>query len=205
MEMRSASLTEDETVARDEAALIQRCREGDLAAYGPLVREYQDRVYNLCLRMCGHRAEAEDLAQEAFVRAMESIGRFDGRARFYTWLFRIAVNVVISARRKSRRSTTFSIDGHDEDAQSSASPRLASDVEPPDESAEKREKKEFVLEALASLDEEYRCVITLRDVESFGYDEIAEILEVPIGTVKSRLHRARLALRKKLMPMLKTN
>lgn len=197
----------DEQASCDEAALIRRCQDGDLAAYDPLVRRYQDRVFNVCWRMCGHRAEAEDLTQEAFVRAMESIGRFDGRAKFYTWLFRIAVNVVISARRKSKRASTFSIDtpnSRDGDELSSSGGRLVSEVDPPEARAMDREREHIVLEALASLDEEHRCVVTLRDLESFGYDEIADILEVPIGTVKSRLHRARLALREKLAPVLET-
>ncbi len=194
-------------VALDEADLIERCRHGDTTAYGRLVREYQDRVFNVCWRMCGNRADAEDLTQEAFVKALMSIGRFDGRSRFYTWLFRIAVNLTISALRKKKRRPTQSLDagGSKRDGEDSG-PRLvdglASNDDRPEERVMDRETQGIVLEALGSLEEEYRCVITLRDLESFSYEEIADILEVPTGTIKSRLHRARLALRRKLGPIL---
>jgi len=157
--------------------------------------------------MCGNRADAEDLTQEAFVKALMSIGRFDGRSRFYTWLFRIAVNLTISALRKKKRRPTQSLDagGSKRDGEDSG-PRLvdglASNEDRPEERVMDRETQGIVLEALGSLEEEYRCVITLRDLESFSYEEIADILEVPTGTIKSRLHRARLALRRKLGPIL---
>lgn len=194
-------------VAFDEADLVERCRHGDTTAYGRLVRRYQDRVFNVCWRMCGNRADAEDLTQEAFVKALMSIGRFDGRSRFYTWLFRIAVNLTISARRKEKRRATQSLDagGSTRDGEDSGSrpiDGLASHEDRPEEQVSDRETQEIVLEALRSLDEEYRSIVTLRDLESFSYEEIADILEVPAGTVKSRLHRARLALRRKLGPIL---
>ena len=208
MKLGGPSLEADETpLPCEEADLIRECQRGNTAAYGPLVTLYQDRVFNLCWRMCGNRSDAEDLTQEAFIKAFEALGRFDGRSRFYTWLFRIAVNLVISARRKDKRARVFSIDARVSDDDENGAPthaeRLASDDPSPDQQAVDREQQRFVLEALASLDDEQRSVVTLRDLESFSYDEIAEILEVPTGTVKSRLHRARLALSEKLSPILK--
>jgi len=203
---------ENTASAREDAVLIAQCQDGQTASYGELVRKYQDRVFNLCLRMCGHRAEAEDLTQEAFVRALQSIDRFDGRSGFYTWLFRIAVNLVLSARRKKSRRMTFSLDATvgpgrsgpssaPADAQTHAQ-RLVTASDPPDARLLGAERAQLVAQALASIEEEHRCVVILRDMESLGYHEIAEILQVPVGTVKSRLHRARLALREKLSPIL---
>ncbi|MFQ5430206.1 MAG: sigma-70 family RNA polymerase sigma factor [Phycisphaerae bacterium] len=191
----------------EEEEWVRRCRAGDTTAYAPLVRRYQDRIFNVCWRMCGNRTDAEDLAQEAFVRALQAIGRFDARSRFYTWLFRIAVNLVISDRRKRTRARLGSSErdraNREAEGRPAADPqdRLASRDSPPDVRAADRERHARVLEALGALDEVHRTVVVLRDVESFGYDEIAEILEVPVGTVKSRLHRARLALREELTPL----
>ena len=190
----------------DDAALIEQCRLGNTAAYGDLVAKYQDRVFNVCWRMCGNRADAEDLTQEAFVKALSSIQRFAGRSGFYTWIFRIAVNLALSARRKGKRRMTLSLDAADPSGNraSSHAERIASSEVPPDRRAADRERQEIVTAALASLDEQQRSIVILRDLEGFGYDEIAEMIDVPIGTVKSRLHRARLALRDKLMPILGT-
>ena len=192
----------------EEATLVERCRRGDSAAFGQLVVSCQDRVFNTCWRMCGNRADAEDLTQEAFVKAFQSIGRFDGRSRFYTWVFRIAVNLAISARRKDRRAVVSSLDEvRDASGQErSASPvqRLASRDGSPELLACGREQAAIVMQALEGLDGEHRAVVILRDLESLGYDEIAEILDIPPGTVKSRLHRARVALREALSPILET-
>ncbi|HWL94508.1 MAG TPA: sigma-70 family RNA polymerase sigma factor [Phycisphaerae bacterium] len=190
----------------DDAALIVACRAGEMRAYGLLVRRYQDRVFNLCWRMCGNRDDAEDFTQEAFVKALQSIDRFADRSRFYTWLFRIAVNVVITARRQSGRRRTFSLEG-DADSNSdgrsdSYRPALASNDPRPEDRAMQSEHQGLVLEALNGLDEGHRTVLVLRDMESLGYDEIADILSVPAGTVKSRIHRARTALRDALEPLL---
>lgn len=189
-----------------EAELIALVRAGDTAAYSELVRTYQDRVYGLCLRMCRNASDAEDLAQEAFVRAYHSLAKFDGRARFYTWLFRIAVNVTISERRRAARKplklATDLARSDGSDASTVGGLRQAEDAGPrAEEYAMRKEQTEIVLAALAELDEEQRCIVTLRDMQSLGYDEIAEVMDIPIGTVKSRLHRARLALRRRLSPL----
>jgi len=196
----------------EDAELVEQCRGGDSAAFGRLVVKYQDRVFNTCWRLCGNRADAEDLTQEAFVRALQSIDGFGGRSKFYTWVFRIAVNLAISVRRKKKRAACYSLDQGREGIHgpagsgngTSASPanRLATPGGTPQEQASDREREAIVMEALAGLEEEHRAVVILRDLESFGYEEIAEILGVPTGTVKSRLHRARLALREKLAPIL---
>ena len=189
----------------EEADLVGRCRGGDRAAFGSLVALYQDRVYNLCLRMCGNASDAEDYAQEAFIKAMRAIDRFDGQSRLYTWLFRIAVNTVISGRRKGGGATIRSLDeggpAGGDSGQSSIRDRLAASQVGPADEASLREEHAIVLSALAELDEDHRAAVVLRDVESLDYAEIAEVLGVAVGTVKSRLHRARMALRERLRPM----
>ncbi|MCB9852952.1 MAG: sigma-70 family RNA polymerase sigma factor [Phycisphaerales bacterium] len=192
--------------AEREAELIALVRAGDTAAYAELVRTYQDRVFGLCFRMCRNASDAEDLAQEAFVRAYHSLASFDGRARFYTWLFRIAVNVSISERRRAaRRPLRLATDLAGSDGtDNSAAGMLQQDEDcgpRAEDHAMRKEQTEIVLAALAELDEEQRCIVTLRDMQSLGYDEIAEVMDIPIGTVKSRLHRARLALRRRLSPL----
>lgn len=190
--------------ALEEGRWIEATRKGDGSAFGRLAERYQDRVFNVCLRIVGGRAAAEDLTQEAFLKAFASITRFDGRAAFYTWLYRIAVNLCMSAKRKGSR-TSYSLDADRSPADRRAGRAGDGLTDPscsPHDAAERREQHELVLAALAELDDDHRAVVILRDIESLDYAEIAEILKVPAGTVKSRLHRARLALRERLASIL---
>jgi RNA polymerase sigma-70 factor (ECF subfamily) len=180
----------------EESILLKRCRAGEAVAQGELVARYQDRVYNTCLRMCGNPADAEDYTQEAMIKALESLHRFDGRSRFYTWLYRIAVNLVLSGR---RRASTVRMRGLDEGGRWA---QLESADAPTAMQAARREEHRLVLAAMEELDADARAIVVLRDVESLDYAEIAEVLNIAPGTVKSRLHRARMALREKLLPML---
>lgn len=188
-------------VRLEDAVLVGRVREGDMDAFGLLVTKYQDKVYNTCWRMCGHAEDARDLTQEAFFRALQSIAAFKGHSGFYTWLFRIAVNLVLSHRRKAGYRRTVSLeqgDGH-EDRTESLRERLADGSTPsPAGRVMAAELRESVETALEALDPDHRAVIVLRDVEGFDYAEIARVLEIAPGTVKSRLHRARAALRERL-------
>lgn len=197
-------------IAIEDVALVEQTQQGDMAAFARLVTKYQDRVFNTCWRLCGSVEDARDLAQDAFLKALEAIDAFRGRAGFYTWLFRIAVNVSLSHRRKMRHAVRLSL--HDEDgsrvieSQASGLLRRGAAVHDrdPAKEVEARESHRIVLRALDELDEEHRVVLVLRDVEGFDYQEIAEILDVAGGTVKSRLHRARMALRERLEPILGT-
>lgn len=182
----------------DEAAVLARCRSGDATAFGVLVRAYQDRILNVCWRLCGRREDAEDLAQEAFVRAFQQIHRFEGKSQFYTWVYRIAVNLALSARRRPTIAGTASLDGgrdayrenHDGRGRS-----IASTDRSPIDAAAANESQELIAAALEKLEADHRAVVVLRDLDGLDYDEIAEILDIPRGTVKSRLHRGRAALR----------
>jgi len=176
----------------EEAQQIAQARQGDAAAYGKLVRKYQDRLCTSIRHIGGSFADAEDTTQEAFLRAFMKLHTFTGASAFYTWLYRIAVNVAISKRRRRRlplsseRSPTgFRVEPIDR-------------TECLDEQLLRQERAGMVQQALASLCNDHRTIIVLREVEDCDYDEIAVILNVPVGTVRSRLHRARLQLREKL-------
>jgi len=195
-----------------ETALFLKARAGDRSAYGQVVLLYQDRLFNALLRMLGETEEARELTQEAFTRGLEKIETFRGESSPYTWIFRIGMNLAISSLRRSQRARTFSLDGtssggngmHRHDDQAAALvDRVASNTdEQPPQVAERRERHQMVLDALSRLDAEYRAVLVMRDVEGFDYQQMADVLGLPLGTLKSRLFRARLALRDELAPYL---
>lgn len=179
-----------------DGALVRRARNGDSAAFGMLVSRYQDRVLNACYRLCGSRDDAEDLTQTAFVKAYEALPRFEAKSSFYTWLFRIAVNLTLSHRRSRGRRKTISLDGGDDDRR--PDPAAADEDTDVARTAERNELREHLSAALAELDAEFRAVVVLKDIENMDYATIAQVLDLPLGTVKSRLHRGRLALRERL-------
>ena len=186
--------------ALDEARLVETAQAGDSAAFGRLVQDYQDRIFNVCFRILQSRQTAEDLTQEAFVKAYRSLAGFDGRATFYTWLYRIAVNLCLSQRRSSR--PMLSLDQSATDDQPASRNIISSTAASPESNAAMHEEHRLVLSARAELDEEHRTVVVLRDIESLDYSQIAEILGIAVGTVKSRLHRARMTLRDRLKPLI---
>jgi RNA polymerase sigma-70 factor (ECF subfamily) len=200
------------TGLRPDVALLQKAQDGDRGAYGQIVLLYQDRLYNAVLRLVGDREEARELTQEAFMRGLMKIDSFRGDASPYTWLFRIAVNLAISHLRKVHRFRVFSLDRPSgsgaggngrysgDDQASSLLDRIARErpESAPPERIEGRERDQVVLSALGRLDAEYRAVLVMRDIEGFDYQQMADILGLPLGTLKSRLFRARMALRDEL-------
>ena len=179
-----------EPAAGDSAEFVTRLRAGDRRAFEDLVRTQQHRVYGLALRMLGNATEAQDVAQEVFIRAHRGLAEFRGDAQISTWLYTIASRLCLNRLAGSERRLAR----HGEEVLG----RLP-DVRPgPDEALERGELEEALHRAIAELDEERRVVVVLRDVEGLAYEEIAEILALPIGTVRSRLHRARLDLKEKL-------
>ncbi len=191
-------------VASEDEALVEQARAGDLAAFGRLASRYQDRIINTCWRLCGQQQDAEDLTQETFLHALEAIGTFQARSRFYTWLYRIAVNLTLSHRRKRARSVKLSLHGSDGeflgDQAAGLVGRVSSEPQDPPARLSARETERRLQLGLEQLDDDHRAVVVLRDIEGLDYRQIAEILEVPVGTVRSRLHRARMELRKCLGP-----
>lgn len=187
----------------DDEALVERVRGGDTGAFGRLVCRYQDRVVNTCWRICGNIEDAQDLAQEAFLHALQAIGSFQKRSRFYTWLFRIAVNVSITHRRKRAKAVTLSLHGPDGEWRGDHQAaklvgRVSDEAATPPTKLSAQETEGRLLQGLEQLDDDHRAIVVLSDIEGMGYQQIAEILDLPIGTVKSRLHRARMELRDRL-------
>lgn len=192
-------------MALQDAQTLQQLRRGQWGAMEQLVHRYQDRLYTTIFRIVHHPDDAADLVQETFVKALQNLARFEGKSSLYTWLFRIAVNLAISHRRSSQYRRALSLDGNPGGAdplnQQAAALRgeLAQRAEAdPAEEAGMRMDHQRLVEALRSLEPDFRAVIVLRDVEDCDYEQIAEILEVPVGTIKSRLFRARAALREAL-------
>jgi RNA polymerase sigma-70 factor (ECF subfamily) len=178
--------------------LVTRVVGGDAAAFGLVVERYQDRLSNAVCRLVGSTEDARDILQDTFIKAYENLEGFRGGSSLYTWLFRIAVNTSLSHRRK-RKWVSMSSAGAEE---SSSGEGWADPSAPdPSEPLEAAEAEALVQRALDALDEEHRTVVVLRDIQHCDYREIAEILGIATGTVKSRLHRARLMLRDKLKPL----
>ena len=180
----------------DEKQLIKNAAAGDAAAFETLVERYQKQVYNLALRMVNNESDAEDLAQEAFIRAWRSLGSFQYTSQFSTWLYRLTTNICIDFLRSQKRRKVVSLTmlRDDEDSQWDLP-----DTEPlPEQQMIAAEDRAALARALASLDPDYRQVLTLRIVNECSYQQISQILGIAEGTVKSRLSRAREQLRKKM-------
>lgn len=182
-----------------EQRLVERLRKRDEAAFNELVRLYQTRVFRLVFRMLGDREEAEDLAQEIFITVFKSIDGFRGDAKLSTWLYRVATNhtknrIKYLERRARGRKKEFD-EVREHGALESATMNPVSPVARPDQMVEALEQERIVQQALVALDEEHRELIVLRDIEHLSYEEIQAITGLAAGTVKSRLHRARHALR----------
>jgi len=202
----------DKSGSEKSAKLMAAARDGDRSAYGQIVTLYQDRLFNALLRMVGETEEARELTQETFTRGLEKIETFRGEAGPYTWLFRIGMNLAISNLRRNQRPRIFSLDAGPRRANGSPHGNArrenqaaalvdritTSKTESPPEAAERSERHQIVLDALGRLDAEYRAVLIMRDVEGFDYQQMADVLALPLGTLKSRLFRARLALRDEL-------
>jgi RNA polymerase sigma-70 factor (ECF subfamily) len=181
----------------DDAPLIEATLAGDSAAFGQLVGRYQDRLYNSLVRVLGSAEDARDIAQDAFVQAYLKLNTFRGSSAFYTWLYRIAFNLAMSHARKQR--PVVSLDG----VKAGCGSEPVDGQPMPDAGLTQRERVELVHSALSELSVEYRQILVLRELEGCRYDEIAEILELPAGTVRSRLFRARLQLRDQLAPAMR--
>ncbi len=182
-----------------DKALLRRLRDRDERAFRELVDAHRDRVFNITYRMLGNRAEAEDVAQEVFIAVFKTIDSFREEAKFSTWLYRVAVNHCKNRIKYLARRHERDRDELDEASPSANNAALGpTKGVRPDRALEGAQMEVLLQEAIASLDEEHRAVVILRDVEELSIEEICDITGLPDGTVKSRLHRARAALRKKL-------
>jgi RNA polymerase sigma factor (sigma-70 family) len=187
----------------DEAVLVQKARAGDLGAYDDLVRRYQERIYSTLYHMTSNHEDANDLAQEAFIKAFQVLKSFKGGSSFYTWVYRIAVNKTINFLKQRRNKTHLSLD--DIDFQAEHDPDLVALIseKTPRRDINLAELQEKLNEAMQKLSEHHRLVVTLHDVQGLSHEEIAEIMECNIGTVRSRLFYARQQLQAYLSDYLK--
>ena len=180
---------------QNERLLISKAKAGDVEAFEQLIEAYQKKVYNLVLRMTGNQDDAADLAQEAFISVFRSISGFKEQSSFSTWVYRITTNVCLDEIRKRKNRKVISIDEEIHMDDGDIKRQVISEEPLPDELAEREELRSIVNAAINSLPEDQRIVLTLRDLNGLSYDEIAKILDCPGGTVKSRINRARQALR----------
>jgi len=178
----------------EEQDLIRRIQNGDHEAFSDLMELHETSVYNLCLRMCGNPEDAKDLAQEAFLKAWRGLRFYKFESQFSTWLFRLTSNVCIDFLRRQKRRPSVSLIMEGEEGETEL--EIADSDPSPEEQILHWERSRTIEQAMNRLDEESRVILTLRVIEDLSYEQIADILDLKIGTVKSRLARGRLKLKK---------
>ena len=179
-----------------ECALIDQCLAGNAEAFGELVRPYQDRLYNTLYRILGSRDDAAEALQDGLIRAFRRLGSFNRQSAFYTWLYRVAVNVALSRRRRRRRRPV--VTGLGGSCELAGQPELGD----PGRNMEAQERRRMIEQALAGVPEVFRVALVLKEIDGLKYAEIARVLRLPVGTVRSRLHRARNEMRLRLKPLI---
>lgn len=187
-----------------DQVLVERIQAGDKQAYGLLVAKYQRKLLRLVSRLVRDPAEAEDVTQEAFIKAYRALAGFRGESAFYTWLYRIGVNTAKNWLVANGRRTPTSTDLDNEDAENFGESDLLRDVDTPERLMMTKQIGETVNAAMADLPEELRTAISLREIDGLSYEEIAQVMDCPIGTVRSRIFRAREAISVKLRPLIDT-
>jgi RNA polymerase sigma-70 factor (ECF subfamily) len=185
------------TRSLDDHTLVEACRAGQTEAFGALVERYQERLYQVLLHVSGSADDARDVLQDTFLRAYEKLDQFQGDSSFYTWVYRIGVNLALSGHRR-RRSRAALRRTNDHGATRNGEPVDDSVDSDPTYPLERAEREQIVEAALRQLGPEHRAVVVLKDFDGRRYEEIGAILNVPVGTVRSRLHRARCELRDRL-------
>jgi RNA polymerase sigma-70 factor (ECF subfamily) len=187
------------SVVTDDRVFVARALEGDESAFAILVQRYQRGLYNLAVRMVRDRELARDLTQDIFIRVHRSLGKYDPTYPFTSWIYRVGTNLCIDWIRK-RKLDTVSLDAPMRIGDEESAPREVEDTEQdPERDLENRERMALLAEAMAKLPASHRLVLLLRHQRELSYDEIARTLDIPLGTVKARIHRAREAFRRILV------
>lgn len=177
--------------------LIEKSKNGDLEAFELLVRRYESKVYTVAYRFLGNHADASDLAQETFLRLYQALPGFRGQSSFMTWLYRITANACRDEIRRQQRYHVVSLDVEAGTNGTQAITQVPSHDPSPEEAVERKEFNEMVQQCLGNLSEEHRLVLVMREIQDMSYEEIADVLKCSLGTVKSRLSRARQAFKEK--------
>jgi RNA polymerase sigma factor (sigma-70 family) len=194
---------EETASAVDEAVLVRKARRGDLEAYDELIRRYQERIYATIYHMTSNHEDANDLAQEAFIKAFHALKSFKGGSSFYTWVYRIAVNKTINFLKQRKNKTQISLDDLDFNAEHDPDLVALTSEKTPRREINLSELQEKLNVAMQKLSEPHRLVVTLHDVQGQSHEEIAKIMQCNIGTVRSRLFYARQQLQAYLSDYLK--
>jgi len=187
----------------DEKKLVQAIQQGDKIALAQLLEHYQQRLYNIILRMVYNRDDALELAQDTMVKIVEHISDFNGQSKISTWMIRIAMNLSISHLRKRKLRNAMSLDqpfSGQNDQSASLKQQIVDQMEPgPSQNVQNNEMLALLQQAIHQLEQDFKAVLVLRDIDQMDYTQIANVLNIPVGTVKSRLFRARLALRQQML------
>ena len=197
--------TSSQPLAFDDIALATEAKQGDKGAFTELVNRYAQRVFRVARHITKNDQDAEDVLQDTFLKAYSRLGQFEGNAKFYTWIVRVAVNEALMRMRRGKNRVTVSLDQELETSDGAIQRELPAGTESPEESLSRTELRESLTQAIDSLSEIYRPVFVLRDVEGLSTEETAEMLNLSLPAVKSRLLRARLQLRQKLRRFLKND
>lgn len=182
-----------------EQILIKKAKRGDLQAFEELIIDYEQLVYNVIYRMMGNVEDTYDLSQETLIKVYKNIRQFDGKSKFSTWLYRIATNTCLDELRRRKGKDTFSIDQTIESEDGEIAPQHIDKKENVEEKILDKEKTQIIQAALDEMNESHRAILVMRDIKNLSYEEISQILDISLGTVKSRISRARQALKKILM------
>ena len=192
-------------MVEQESKLIEKCKKGDVLAFEQLIEAYQKKAYNIALRFMGNEEDAKDMAQDALIKVYRYIDSFKEQSSFSTWMYRIVVNTCLDEIRKRKKIISISIDGNDKEEQYKLDSLLPANNETPETIFLNNQRKEEIQKAIYSLNDDYRNVIILRDMNGFSYEEISILLNCAEGTVKSRINRGRNQLKEKLTKVLELN
>ena len=186
-------------MSKAEDVLVKKARDGDVAAFEELIRQHQQKVFNIAYRMCQNYDDASDMAQEALIKVYLNFDKFDGKSQFSTWLYRVTTNSCLDQIKKKKKNPTVSLDNEIETKEGTAVREMESPDRTPEEEMENKELSRELNECLKKLSEKHRNIIILRDINGMAYEDIAKTLLCSVGTVKSRVNRARAALKKILI------
>jgi RNA polymerase sigma-70 factor (ECF subfamily) len=181
-----------------EKLLVKKSQSGDIESFELLISSYDKRAYNIAYRVMGNEEDAKDMAQEALLKVFKSLKDFKGQSAFSTWLYRIVTNVCLDELRRRKNEKYVSMDSTIHTENGELHREMCSDKETPESVYERVEQRELIKNAINELNEDYRSAIVLRDIQGFSYEEISNILDCSLGTVKSRINRGRIMLRDKL-------
>lgn len=179
--------------------LVSLAKRGDMQAFEHLVLAHEKMVYNIALRMFGNSEDAKDISQEVFLKVYRNMRNFDERAAFSTWIYRITVNSCIDEMRRRKGKTNVSLEQEMQNEEGAWALQVADERETPEQALLRQEKQRELLQAMEQLSPEHKAVVTLRDIRGLSYEEIADVLEMPLGTVKSRICRARSQLKEEIL------